>query len=221
MKPRRVLDRWVTPDGAPLELAVEGEHHVLRMRGTALMTSATSGSETAMATVAAEFVERPQRVLVGGLGMGFTCRAALDTFPDASEIAVVEIFSHVIEYNRGALGALAGHPLDDPRLRVVVSDVRDLLEEGEWDVVLLDVDNGPDAFTRRENASLYDRRGVERLARSLRPRGVVVVWSSDAAPRFEKQLRSTGLAARSRRVHARGDARRGPRHWLITGVKTG
>lgn len=219
MKPRKVLDRRMTPDGVPLELAVEGAHHVLRLRGTVLMTSATSGSERAMASAAAEHVDRPQRILVGGLGMGFTCRAALDTFPDAQEIVVAEIFPHVIEYNRGVLSPLAGQPLEDSRVRVVAADVRQLLEGGDWNVVLLDVDNGPEAFSRRENASLYDRRGVERLARALAPGGAVVIWSANAAPVFERRLRSAGLDTCARRVHARGDARRGPRHWLITAAR--
>lgn len=220
MRPREVLARATTPDGEPLELAVEAGHHVLRIRGNALMSSATSGSEEAMARVASEALGpgRARRVLIGGLGMGFTCRAALEAFSGDASITVAELLPTIVDLHREHLGHLANHPLDDPRVTVRVCDVRDALAEGGWDVVLMDVDNGPDAFTVRSNASLYGRQGAALLAAALAPGGVVVVWSASPSPRFEQILAGTGLEVTSHLVYARGDARRGPRHTLFVGI---
>jgi spermidine synthase len=219
VQPRRILDRSTTPDGTPLELAIEGGHHVLRVAGKALMSSATFGSEQEMARVAAAELggRTGARVLIGGLGMGFTCRAALDAFGNDAAITVAEILPAVVAYNRGVLGPLADHPLRDPRVQVREADVADLLEAEAWDAVLLDVDNGPDAFTTAANASLYDDAGTRRLARALAPSGVVVVWSASPGPTFEGRLRRAGIDTRSLRVRARAGSARGARHTLFVG----
>ncbi len=219
MKPREVLDRTTTPDGEPLELAIEAGHHVIRVRGAALMSSATYGSEQAMASVAAEVLgERPKcRVLIGGLGMGFTCRAALDTFGADAEVTVAELLPALIDYNIGSLGPLADHPLQDARTRLLEGDVRIALEVGGWDVILMDVDNGPEAFTRRGNAGLYEPEGIALMTRALTAGGVVVVWSATSSPRFEGKLKRAGLRVESRRVYARGNANKGPKHTLFVG----
>jgi spermidine synthase len=219
VQPRRILDRSTTPDGTPLELAIEGGHHVLRVAGKALMSSATFGSEQEMARVAAAELggRTGARVLIGGLGMGFTCRAALDAFGNDAAITVAEILPAVVAYNRGVLGPLADHPLRDPRIRVREGDVANLLEPQAWDVLLLDVDNGPDAFTTAANASLYDDAGTRALAESLAPGGILVVWSASPGPAFEARLRRAGLEARSLRVRARAGSARGARHTLFVG----
>jgi spermidine synthase len=214
MKPREVLDRTTTPDGRRLELAREGVHYVIRVDGVALMSSAAHGSEEAMARVAAEALgARPgARVLVGGLGLGFTLRAALDAFPDAT-VTVAELLPPLVGYNRGALADLARRPLDDPRVRLFEGDVRVPLGAGGWDAVLLDVDNGPEAFTTSANASLYDDAGAALLARALAPGGVLVVWSAGPSPAFERRLRRAGLACDTRRARARD--RKGATHTLF------
>ena len=217
MKPREVLDRTTTPDGSPLELSSEGGHFFIRVRGSTLMSSLASGSEQAMARVAAEHVGSRAgcRVLVGGLGMGFTCRAALDAFGETARVRVAELLAPIIAYNRGVLGPLADHPLADPRVEVVEGDVRRSLEERRWDAILLDVDNGPDAFTMRSNGELYAKAGVEQMAQALEPGGVLVVWSASDSPRFEKVLAQAGLETETRRVFARAEVRKGARHTLF------
>jgi spermidine synthase len=217
MKPREIVGRAKTPDGRPVELAREGERYVIRVGGQVLMTSATYGSEQAMATVAAEHIGgRPRaRVLIGGLGMGFTLRAALGSFAADARITVAELLEPLVGFNRSVLGDLAGRPLDDPRVGVVVGDVRTQLREQVWDAILLDVDNGPDAITTASNASLYDERGVATIARSLAPGGVIVVWSARPDSKFEARLRRAGLTAETRKVAGRGTLRKGGTHALF------
>jgi spermidine synthase len=213
---REVLDTTTTPDGQALLLVREAGHYVIRVGGVPLMTSATFGSEQAMAQVAAEVLGRHTRpkVLVGGLGMGFTLRAALDVFGPGAQITVAELLPCIVAYSRGVLGHLARHPLKDRRVRVHEGDVRTLLTPDRWDVVLMDVDNGPDAFTTASNASLYSATSVERLRRTLLPKGVLVAWSAYASPSFESKLRSTGMHCEVRRVKARGEIRKGATHFL-------
>src|SRR5690606_22104656 len=114
--------------------------------------------------------KRP-RVLIGGLGFGYTLRAALDALPAAAEVVVAELFDLVIDANRGEAGELAGRPLDDPRSRLVKEDVHDALARGPFDAILLDVDDGPEAFTLRRNRRLYSGTGLARIAESLAPGG--------------------------------------------------
>lgn len=223
MQRRELLDTTLTPDGQTLQLAVEAGHYVIRVAGVPLMTSASFGSEQAMARVAAEVLgkqDRPQ-VLVGGLGMGFTLRAALDSFGPGARFTVAELLPCMIAYSRGVLGHLAQHPLRDRRVRIHAGDVRTLFTEARWDVVLMDVDNGPDAFTTASNASLYNATSVERLRRTLLPKGVLVAWSAYASPSFESKLRSTGLRCEVRRVKARGEIKKGATHFLYVAQAPG
>lgn len=221
MKPREVLDRAETPDGRPLELARERGYFVLRVGGVPLMSSAAFGSEQRMAEVARERLPAAEapRVLVGGLGMGFTLRAVLDRFGPRAAVTVAELLPPVIAYNQGVLGDLAGHPLADPRVELFSGDVRVCLERGGWDVVLLDIDNGPDALTVPENGALYG--DGELLARSLTPGGVLVVWSSFPSAAFLARLRRAGLQSEELRVAKRAGARAGGRHVLFVGCAPG
>lgn len=223
MKPREVLDRTTTPDGEPLELVKEGGHFVIRVAGAALMSSAVHGSEEAMARVAVETIGmRPRpRLLVGGLGMGFTLRAALDALGSDARVTVAELLPAVVTYNRGVLGGLARHPLSDRRVRLFEGDVRVPLAEGGWDAVLMDVDNGPDAFTTSTNKSLYGDRGVTLMAGALSPCGVLVVWSAYPSRQFERRLRRAGLRTETLSVRARGEVRKGSKHTLLIGRSSG
>jgi spermidine synthase len=217
MIPREVLDRTTTADGKPLELARERGHFILRVGGVPLMSSAVHGSEEAMAELAVATlagVSAP-RVLVGGLGMGFTLRAVLDHFGPAARITVAELLPEIVTYNRGVLAPLAGEPLSDPRVELFEGDVREPLARGGWDAVLLDVDNGPDALTADENRALYDDAGCAALARALAPGGVVVVWSAYESRDYERRLRRAGLRGRVEKVRARGAVKKGARHTLF------
>jgi spermidine synthase len=158
------------------------------------------------------------RVLIGGLGMGFTLAAALEAVGTDAEVTVAELIPEVVEWNRGPLGERSGRPLDDPRTRVYVGDVADLLRGGEsrFDVIALDVDNGPEGLTSESNDWLYSLPGIAAARKALRPGGVLAWWSAGPDRAFEKLLRRTGLAVEGVVVRAHGG--KGARHtiWLAT-----
>lgn len=215
MKPLEILGQVETGDGEELALYHRDGAYQIRLGGLELMTSRAHGSEEALAQLARHALgDQPDpRVLIGGLGMGFTLRAALDGFPAASRFIVAEVFPEVVAWNRGPLANLARRPLEDPRVVVTETDVFDLLGEDPFDTILLDVDNGPWAFTLESNERLYDAAGIARLADSLTAAGVLAVWSADPDPAFEKRLRRAGLRVERQTVRARGAAG-GPRHTL-------
>jgi len=207
VKPWDVIGRVRTPDGIELTLTCHDSEYVIMANGQSLMSSRTHASEDALAVLGcrrARALARP-RVLVGGLGMGFTLRAALDVLPPASLVVVAELVPAVVEWNRGPLGALTKHPLRDPRVRIEERDVAVTLESnpGYFDIVLLDVDNGPVAMTAASNAGLYDRQGVAGVRASLRPGGPLAVWSAKDDRRFERTLRSGGFSVQRERVRGR------------------
>ncbi len=215
MKPLETLGQVVTRDGQDLVLYHRDGSYQIRLGGFELMTSRAHGSEEALA----ELAQRSQRgkkspkVLVGGLGMGFTLRAALDHFPQKSSFVVAEVFPEVVTWNRGPLADLANRPLEDPRVRVVEADVAKLLRGGRFDAILLDVDNGPNAFTLDSNQHLYNAAGIARLTGALAPGGVLAVWSAQSEPAYEKRLHCAALEVVRHTVRARGAAG-GPRHTL-------
>jgi spermidine synthase len=207
MKPIETLAREKTPEGDELVLTRrDGVYHLI-VDGVELMTSLVHGSEEDLARLAAEAIAKKKtpRVLVGGLGFGYTLRAALDHLPPGGRVVVCELFASLLEWNRRLLGGLAGRPLDDRRVEVVLADVRLYLDGRErFDAILLDVDNGPEALTLRSNGGLYTEEGLERLSRSLTDGGVVAFWSSSPSPAFERRLRRAGFEAWTERVPARG-----------------
>lgn len=214
----------VTPDGRELVLYQQRDTFLIQIDSEDLMTSRAHGSEEEMARLAFAALEprRPRRVLVGGLGMGFTLRATLDLLPERgrAKVVVAEMFPAVIAWNRGPLAHLARRPLDDPRVEVVAADVGELLAAttDRFDVVLLDVDNGPDAMTLESNRHLYSDRGVERLHRALTGGGVVAVWSAGDDPRFTRRLRRAGFDARTHRVRERPG--KGAHHVVFLGRRS-
>lgn len=217
MKRWEVLGRTRTPDGSELTLIRHPSESVILIDGRILMSSRVHGSEDALAVLGcqrARTLTRP-RVLVGGLGMGFTLRAALDILPPTALVLVVELVPAVLEWNRGPLGMLAGRPLDDPRVRIEEGDVAAtmLSNRGRFDAVLLDVDNGPLALTASSNAALYNGEGIALARSSLRPGGVLAVWSAGDDRRFEQRLRAAGFSVQRERVSSR--LRKGPRHTIL------
>jgi spermidine synthase len=207
MKPIETLARERTPEGDELVLTRrDGVYHLI-VDGVELMTSLVHGSEEDLARLAAEAIAKKKapRVLVGGLGFGYTLRAALDHLPPGGKVVVCELFASLLQWNRDLLGELAGRPLDDRRVAVVLADVRVYLDGRErFDAILLDVDNGPEALTLRSNGGLYTEAGLERLSQSLTDGGVVAFWSSSPSPAFERRLRRAGFEAWTERVPARG-----------------
>ena len=192
----RLVERVTTADGRDLALYQVGRWWVIRIDGRELMASSASLSEQALAHLACREVahlEAP-RILIGGLGMGYTLRAALRTpLPEGARVTVAEVFDAVVAWNRGPLAELAERPLDDPRVEVEVADVRSVIAQGGWDAILLDVDNGPEPLTLLDNARLYVSSGVRRLRDALRPGGVLAVWSATPDEDFTRRLEKAGF----------------------------
>ncbi len=222
MKPWELLGRATMPDGSEMRLSKRDTEYVIFVDSKILMSSRMHGSEEQLAALACARLgsaERPH-VLVGGLGMGFTLRATLDLLPDDAVVTVAELVPAVVEWNRGPLAPLAKAPLSDPRVRVEQGDVGGVLRahRGAFDAVLLDVDNGPSAFTTGGNDSLYDNAGVTAAFASLRPGGALAVWSAWEDRKFEQRLRYHGFSVEMQRVRARLK-KGGPRHTIFLGVK--
>jgi spermidine synthase len=215
------LARHSTDDGASLILSRRDDVYTLRVDGLELMTSRAHRSEEELARLACEMLaghERP-RVLVAGLGFGFTLRAALDRLPTDASVAVCEVFDCLLSWNRDLLAHLAGRPLDDPRVRAHHADVTDYLATAlAFDAILLDVDNGPEAFTLRSNQQLYEPSGLALLRDRLKPQGVLAVWSATASEDFERRVVGAGFEVETATVAAR-PGRKGPRHHLFPGEK--
>jgi spermidine synthase len=190
-----------------LVLAQRGEEFAIRVRGAELMNSRQHSSEESLAQLGCaglSAVTRP-RVLVGGLGMGFTLRAALDMLPPDAIIDVVELVPEVVAWNREHLAHLAGKPLEDSRVTLHVADVGETIRStrSPWHAILLDVDNGPDAFTAPANAGLYGVKGLFAARRALVPGGVLGVWSVENDNNFTDRMRGTGYAVDKQKVPAR------------------
>jgi len=219
------LGRVTTPDGNELVLYCRDRVYTIRVNGLELMTSRAHGSEEEMARLACQAVAgtRQPRVMVAGLGMGYTLRAALGSLPRSAEVVVVELFAAVVEWCRGPLAELAARPLDDPRVEVVVADLALHLQRDDrtWDVILLDVDNGPEALTVARNDRLYSAVGLERLRSRLRPGGVLAVWSAEPDQAFARRLRRVGLTVRCEAVPARGRGHQGPEHCVFLARRSG
>jgi spermidine synthase len=188
--------------------------------GIELMSSRKHGSEDALGALTCQRTARKldTRVIIGGLGMGFTLAAALAEVGPEAHVTVAELVPGVIEWNRGPLGDRAGRPLDDPRTHVFEGDVAKLLRNGEprWDAVALDVDNGPEGLTQDENDWLYSPAGLAAIRRTLRPGGCVGFWSAVPDRAFGKRLQRAGFRTEERRVFAHG--KKGPRHTLWFGT---
>ena len=182
---------------------------VIRIGGNELMSNRQHHSEDELGRLACAHLTRGHvaRILVGGLGMGFTLRAVLDAVGPKATVEVAELVPAVVKWNRGVLGAFARHPLDDPRVRLFEGDVNARITRGAaYDAILLDVDNGPAALTAADNHRLYAAGGLDLIREALRPGGVLGVWSATDDPRFSKRLKSAGFDVMRHHVRARPEA---------------
>lgn len=202
------LARARTATGEELLLRHRAGVYEIRCDGLDLMSNRAHRSEEALAALALERIATPApRILVGGLGMGFTLRAALDAAPPDARIIVAELLPEIIAWNRSELAPLAGRPLEDARVKLRAGDVAALLEApAVYDAILLDIDNGPDALVYERNASLYSPRGLTRLRQALAGDGVLAVWSADRSPGFERSLEAAAFAWSAAEIAARGVA---------------
>ncbi|MFZ0614057.1 MAG: hypothetical protein WAM73_17585 [Desulfobacterales bacterium] len=219
MKPWKRVDTVNLPGGEALYLYRRGDEFSMRGDGFELMNSRVHGSEEALARLACQgLFGRPRaRVLIGGLGMGYTLATALQALDAGCQITVAELVPAVVRWNRGPLAHLAGHPLSDSRVTVRETDVLVAMRSAEpvYDAIILDVDNGPDGLTRRENDRIYGASGLKAAAAALRPGGVLAVWSAAPDERFTARLRRAGFAVEIRRAPADGRSGKGrPVIWL-------
>jgi spermidine synthase len=217
VKPWIFVGDAAAPDGTALTLKSRDGQFLLLADNKPLMSSDEHGSEDALASLACRRITSgaAPHVLIGGLGMGFTLRAALDALPPAATVVVAELVPAVVGWNRGPLGPLAGHPLDDPRVRVEETDVAIAVRSnpGKFDAVLLDVDNGSDALTTSTNGWLYSDRGIAALRSALTANGVLAMWLASEDKRFARRLRQSGFTVDVE--HVRGRFKRGPRHAVL------
>jgi spermidine synthase len=217
MIPRVLIDTAQVPgDDVELRLVQRGDDFMIVLDRNELMSSRMSASEEALADLGCAHLtgSRKARVLIGGLGMGFTLRRALQILPADAEIVVAELVPKIVEWARGPLAHLFDGCLDDSRVKIVLGDVALGIGNGGWDAILLDVDNGPDGLTHAGNDKLYSPRGLQIAKAGLRPGGVLAIWSAYADAAFTKRLRDTGYAVDEQVVRARGT--KGARHviWL-------
>ena len=221
MRPWELLEVANVPgDDGDLRLYCRGDDFVIKAGKYELMNSRMHGSEDALAVLACQRIaNRPRpRLLIGGLGMGFTLAAALQQLGPDAEVVVAELVPAVVTWNHGPLAALAGSPLEDPRVKVYEGDVGELIrvKKPAYDAILLDVDNGPEGLTRKENDGLYSPAGLAAARTALCPDGVLGVWSISPDQAFSKRLERAGFSVEEMRVRAhRG---RGAKHmiWLAT-----
>jgi spermidine synthase len=222
MIPWQTLDAADIPGGGDqLRLKRRGAEFSIMLGVTELMNSRLSGSEEALATLTAQrlpHVDAPT-VLIGGLGMGFTLRAALAAFGDNARLVISELVPAVVDWARGPMAELFAGSLDDLRVSILEKDVTEIIcgSRGHYDAILLDVDNGPDGLTRASNDRLYNTTGLAAGFAALKPGGVLAVWSSAPDTGFTNRLRRTGFSVDEVMVRAhRG--KRGAKHtiWLAS-----
>ncbi len=203
------VERARIADGSEFVLARRGDDWVVRVGSRILMSNRMHDSEIALAEHGIARAGEARAVLVGGLGLGYTLRAVLDRVAGDAEVTVAELVPELAEWNRKHLGHFAGHPLDDARCRLVVGDVFELLKRspGAYDVILLDVDNGPQALAQAKNQRLYGDPGVRACRAALRPNGALAVWSAGPNARFARKLESFGFDVEVLRIARRRDYR--------------
>ena len=205
--------------GADIELRLmrRGEEFSMMLGQNELMNSRLSGSEEALATLTCKKIEAVKRphLLVGGLGMGFTLRAALAVLGRDARITVAELVPAVIAWAHGPMAELFGDSLTDPRASIREADVVDVIKTSPsaFDAILLDVDNGPEALIRKANDALYDTKGLQAIGRALRPGGVLAVWSSGPNLAFSKRIRGAGFEVNE--VGVRATTKRSGAHHVI------
>jgi len=205
--------------GAEVELRLmrRGADFSMMLGQNELMNSRLSGSEEALATLACRRIEAVKRphLLIGGLGMGFTLRAALAVLGPEARITVAELVPAVIAWARGPLAGIFGDSLNDPRTNILSTDVIEVIQSrpAAFDAILLDVDNGPEGLIRKANNALYSLKGLKAIRTALRPRGVLAVWSSGPNPTFTRRLRDAGFDANE--VGVRATTKRSGAHHVI------
>lgn len=213
MKPYQNLAQTCTPDGARFSLHEHDGDFFLKLNGRQLMSSSSTTSELLLAQLACETLGRRDhpRILIGGLGLGFSLKRVLELVRPSAIVHVAELLGEVVEWNRQFLMQVNGKLLDDPRVTVFVADVFHLIRDAgsaPYDAILLDVDNGPTSFVQPQNARIYGRRGFGLITRALNPGGRVAFWSATEEPAFVRDLGRAGFAVKTVEAKAHERAKR-------------
>ena len=210
------------PGGGELRLMRRGREFAIKLGSNELMNSRLTATEQALATIACDKIRTRARpkILIGGLGMGFTLRAALIVLGPQAQITVAELVPEVVTWARGPMAELFGDSLTDPRVRLHEADVGDLIRasRSEYDAILLDVDNGPNGITRASNDRLYDPTGLAAAHAALRARGVLAIWSSTPDAKFTARLRKCNFDVVENPVRAKGP-QGGAQHFIWTATR--
>ena len=224
MIPWLLLDTARIPGGGELRLKRRGGEFSIMLGDNELMNSRLGGSEEALATLSCERIgARPgARILIGGLGMGFTLRAALGALGEGARVDVAELVPAVVAWARGPMADVFGSSLTDPRVKIVEADVGRVIHAGRgvYDAILLDVDNGPEGMMQSANDYLYSTRGLAAARVALRPGGVLAVWSQGPDRAFATRFEEAGFLVEDKRVRA-GGVHGGSRHVIWLGVPKG
>ncbi len=222
MRPWELLDSsTVVGEAHDLKLYRRGDEYSIKTGSIELMNSRMHSSEDVLAELGCKGLRHKSnvRVLIGGLGMGFTLAATLKHVANDAKIVVAELVPAVITWNQSYLAALANQPLLDNRVSIHQGDVAELIRcnNTTFDAILLDVDNGPEGLTREENGALYNIKGLEAALNALKPQGVFGVWSAFPEPRFTKRMRKSGF--KTQEVPCRAFGKKGSKHMIWLGVK--
>ena len=224
MIPSTLLGTAIIPnDGGELRLSQRGDDFSIHLKGARgeLMNSRMRSSELALAELGCAHIQGIEntKVLVGGMGMGFTLAAALKATSQTSQVVVAELVPEVIEWNKGPLGECAGRPLDDDRVQVHLDDVAELfvIRQATYNAILLDVDNGPEGFTQAGNNDLYSIKSLQAMRDTLYPGGVLAIWSAWHDPKFIQQLKKAGYKVQDKTVRAHNG--KGSRHTIYLATK--
>jgi len=223
---RELLGTAIVPDGEDLRLYRHDRDFMIVVGHNELMSTRQNGSEIALATQSIARIAKTERqaVLIGGYGMGFTLRAALEKLAADAHVTVAELVPEIIQWARGPMKELEAGCLDDPRVRLVMTDVADVISANAfsvggtgYDAILLDVDNGPDGLVREGNGRLYKMRGLRMARDALRPGGVLAIWSAARDPNFTQRLKLAGFNVDEVEVRARANGK-GAKHviWFAT-----
>ncbi len=218
MKPWILLETASVPDGeGELRLYKHDEEYTIKIDYIELMSSRVHGSEDALAELTIERLQtkKPKRVLIGGLGMGFTLAKAVEVMGPNDIIEIAELSPAVVEWNKKYLGELSGNPLNDKRVKLIVGDVMNVMKSNQrsYDAVMLDVDNGPEGLTKDDNNRLYSRNGLKAAFQSLNFNGILSVWSSGDSEEFTERLKKSNFEVDKWKVRERANGK-GAKHMI-------
>ena len=221
---RELLATAQVPGGEELRLYQHDRDFMIVLDRNELMSSRMSGSEVALASLTCDRLNpakppaKPPHLLIGGYGMGFTLRAALERLGGDARVTVAELVPEIIAWARGPMADLAARCLDDPRVELVMADVASVIigTAHRYDAILLDVDNGPDGLVREDNNQLYTLSGLKAAKHALKLGGLLAIWSAAPDPRFAARMAKAGFSVEEVRVSARSNGK-GAKHVIWFG----